>query len=79
MFGKLAGAFIGSRLARRHEGGRGALIGMLAPVVGRRLFGPLGLALGGAYVGKKIWDRRRAARAGRPAAQSLTPTGTSAA
>ena len=79
MFGKLAGAVIGNRLARRHEGGKGALIGMLAPVVGRRLFGPLGLALGGAYVAKKVWDRRQAARAQRPAAQSLTPTGTAAA
>lgn len=79
MFGKLVGAAIGNRIARRHEGGKGALIGMLVPVVGRRLFGPLGLALGAGYVGKKIWDRRRAARARQPAAQALTPTGTQAA
>ena len=79
MFGKIIGAAIGNRIARNHEGGKGALIGMLAPVVGRRLFGPLGLALGGAYVAKKVWDRRQAARAARPAAQALTPTGAAAA
>jgi hypothetical protein len=76
MFGKLIGAAVGRKLAGNHEGGRGALIGMLAPVIGRRLFGPLGLALGAGYVAKKVWDRRQAARAARPAAQSLTPTGT---
>ena len=79
MFGKLIGAAVGKRIARNHEGGKGAFIGMLVPVLGRRLFGPLGLALGGAYVAKKVWDRRQAARAARPAAQSLTPTGTQAA
>ena len=78
MFGKVIGAVIGNRIARNHEGGKGALIGMLAPVVGRRLFGPLGLALGGAYVAKKVWDRRQAARASRPTAKAYTPTGTSA-
>ena len=78
MFGKLIGAAVGRKLAARHEGGTGALIGLLVPVLGRRLFGPLGLALGGAYVAKKVWDRRQAARAARPAAQTLTPTGTAA-
>ena len=79
MIGKLIGAKIGQRLAGRHEGGKGALIGMLVPVLGRRLFGPLGLALGAGYVAKKVWDRRQAARAAAPAAQSLTPTGTTPA
>ena len=79
MIGKLIGAKIGQRLAGRHKGGKGALIGMLVPVLGRRLFGPLGLALGAGYVAKKVWDRRQAARAARPAAQSLTPTGTTPA
>jgi hypothetical protein len=51
---------------------------MLVPVVGRRLFGPLGLALGAGYVAKKVWDRRKAARAAQPAAQTFTPTGTAA-
>ena len=63
MFGKMIGAAVGRKLAGRHEGGKGALIGMLAPVVGRRLFGPLGLALAGGYVAKKVWDRRSRSRA----------------
>lgn len=77
MFGKIVGAAIGNRIARNHEGGKGALIGMLVPVVGKRLFGPLGLVLGGAYVAKKVWDRRQASR--RPAAQTATATGAAAA
>jgi hypothetical protein len=63
MFGKIAGAAIGRRLARRNEGGTGMLVGALVPVLGKRLFGPVGLALGGAYVAKKLWDRRARARA----------------
>ena len=62
MFGKLAGAYVGSRLARRNNGGTGLLIGALAPALARRAFGPLGLAVGGAWVAKKLWDRRNRAR-----------------
>jgi hypothetical protein len=80
MIGKLIGAKVGRKLAGRNREGRGALLGMLLPVMGRRLFGPLGLALGAGYVAKKVWDRRRAARTERtPAAQSLTPTGSAPA
>jgi hypothetical protein len=62
MIGKLIGASIGKRLAGRNREGQGALLGMLLPVVGRRLFGPLGLALGAGYVAKRVWDRRQASR-----------------
>ena len=80
MIGKLIGAKIGRRLAGPNREGTGALLGMLVPVMGRRLFGPLGLALGAGYVAKKVWDRRQAARTERaPAAQSLTPTGSAPA
>ena len=80
MIGKLVGAAIGKRIAGRNREGTGELIGFLAPALGRRLFGPLGLALGAGYVAKKVWDRRQAARTERaPAAQSLTPTGTAPA
>jgi hypothetical protein len=68
MFGKLAGAYVGRKLARRNEGGTGLLLGALAPVIARRAFGPVGLAVGGAWVAKKLWDRRgraRSAAAGR--------------
>jgi hypothetical protein len=67
MFGKLVGAALGRRIAGRRAGGRGLLLGALAPVVARRAFGPLGLALAGGYVAKKVWDRRRARREAAPA------------
>jgi hypothetical protein len=60
MFGKIAGAFIGKKIADRYgTGGRGMIIGALAPAVARRAFGPLGLALAGGYVAKKIYDGRK--------------------
>ena len=62
MIGKIAGAALGRRLAGRHNGGTGLLVGALAPAIAKRAFGPLGLAVGGAWVAKKLWDRRRAAR-----------------
>jgi len=58
MIGKIAGAALGRKLARRNEGGTGLLLGALAPVIMKRAFGPLGLAVGGAWVAKKLWDRR---------------------
>ena len=60
MIGKIIGAAIGERVARRSGGGaKGALIGAMAPAIARRLFGPLGLALAGGYAAKKYYDRRR--------------------
>ena len=59
MLGKVIGALVGEELGkRRGEGGKGAMIGVIAASAMRRL-GPLGLALGGAYVAKKALDRRR--------------------
>lgn len=60
MIGKVIGALVGREIERR-EGGRGikgALIGAAA-ASGMRRLGPLGLVLGGAYVAKKMRDRRR--------------------
>jgi hypothetical protein len=62
MIGKIVGAALGRRLAGRYNGGTGLLVGALAPTIARRAFGPVGLAVGGAWVAKKLWDRRRAAR-----------------
>ncbi|MCJ8158744.1 hypothetical protein [Sphingomonas sp. LaA6.9] len=61
MIGKIIGALVGGEIERR-EGGRGlkgAVLGAAA-AGGMRRLGPLGLALGGAYVAKKMLDRRRA-------------------
>jgi hypothetical protein len=63
MIGKIIGAAIGERVARGSgsgSGAKGAFIGALVPVVARRLFGPLGLALAGGYAVKKYYDSRKA-------------------
>lgn len=66
MIGRIIGALVGREIDRRdgEGGGKGALIGMLAPSVIRRM-GPLGLVLGGAWAAKKALDRRKERRAGR--------------
>ena len=61
MIGKIVGAMVGKRLAGR-SGTRGAIAGALVPIVARRAFGPLGLALAGGYAAKKIYDGRRKRR-----------------
>ena len=66
MIGKLIGAGIGRRVAGRHDGFRGALLGAAAPWLIRRAFTPLGFAAMGAYGAKKLYDRRRARRMATP-------------
>jgi hypothetical protein len=59
MIGKIVGAAVGKRLAGRYGGGKGMLIGALAPMIARRAFGPLGLALAGGWAAKKYYDSRK--------------------
>ncbi len=61
MIGKILGALIGAEVEKRRQqsGLKGAIIGAAAAGLIRRL-GPIGLALGGAYAAKKMYDRRRA-------------------
>lgn len=63
MIGKVIGALVGREIDRRDGSGgaKGAAIGWMAAGAMRRL-GPIGLALGGAYVAKKVYDRRKASR-----------------
>jgi hypothetical protein len=63
MIGKVIGALVGREIDRRDGSGgaKGAALGWLAAGAMRRL-GPIGLALGGAYVAKKVYDRRKASR-----------------
>ncbi|MCP3730939.1 hypothetical protein M9978_10905 [Sphingomonas sp. MG17] len=63
MIGKIIGALVGREIDQRDgQGGvKGAALGWMAAGALRRM-GPLGLALGGAYVAKKAYDRRKAAR-----------------
>jgi len=64
MIGKIIGALVGREIDRRDGSGgaKGALLGMAA-AGGMRRLGPLGLILGGGYVAKKAYDRRKASRA----------------
>ncbi len=62
MLGKLAGAFIGNKVAGRHDGAKGALIGLGLAAIARRGLGPLGLALGAGWAAKKFYDKRQAGR-----------------
>lgn len=59
MIGKLIGAAVGRRVAGRYGGGKGMLLGALAPVIARRAMGPLGLALAGGWAAKKYNDTRK--------------------
>ena len=61
MFGKIAGAFIGEKLAGRNSGAKGALIGAGAAALARRSMPAL---LGAAVIGyglKKLWGKRSSA------------------
>lgn len=63
MLRTIIGALVGGELDRRR--GRGGVGGALLGAVAARAVmraGPLGLVLGGAYVAKKAYDRRRAER-----------------
>ncbi|MBA3677516.1 MAG: hypothetical protein H0W74_08960 [Sphingosinicella sp.] len=59
MIGKIIGAAVGRRVAGRYGGNKGMLLGALVPVIARRAFGPLGLALAGGYAAKKYYDSRK--------------------
>jgi len=63
MIGKIIGAAIGRGIDRRDGTGgvKGAAMGWLAAGALRRA-GPLGLALGGAWLAKKAYDRNKASR-----------------
>lgn len=63
MIGRIIGALVGREIDRRDGRGglKGAAIGALSVGAMRRM-GPLGLLLGGGYVAKKAYDRRRSAR-----------------
>jgi hypothetical protein len=61
MLGRIIGAAIGSKIDKSDGRGgvKGALAGAIAAGVIRRA-GPVGLAaMGGAYLAKKIYDRRK--------------------
>ena len=63
MIGRIIGALVGREIDRRDgsSGIKGAAIGTIAAGALRRM-GPLGVVLGGGFVAKKAYDRRKASR-----------------
>lgn len=62
MLRSVIGALVGREIDRRDGRGgfKGAVLGTLAARAATRM-GPFGMLLGGAYVAKKAYDRRRGA------------------
>lgn len=71
MIGKVLGAFLGGKAAEHTRGiggPTGAALGVLAPVIIRRLSWPAMVALGvGGYLAKKVVDREAARPEAQPA------------
>ena len=59
MFGKLAGAWLGSKVAGRHEGAKGAILGYGAAALARRSVPALAAVALGGWAFRKWRDRRR--------------------
>lgn len=74
MLGKIAGAFLGKKIAGRNDGLKGALLGAAGARIAARGLGPLGTALMVGYGAKKLyqWNKDRKANPGYPA--SATPS-----
>ena len=75
MFGKIAGAMIGNRLAGRNGGLKGALLGAAGARVAARGLGPLGTALALGYGAKKLYEWNRSRRTKPSFPTSATPSG----
>ena len=71
MLGKLAGAFLGSRIAGRNSGLKGAALGYGATALARRGLGPLALGAGAIWGFNKRRDRPR--RRAAPYPSEATP------
>jgi hypothetical protein len=59
MFGKIAGAMLGRRMAGRNNGASGALLGYGAAALARRGLGPLAAGAAVLWGVNKLRERRR--------------------
>ena len=66
MLGKLAGAWLGSKIAGRHSGAKGAALGLGAAALARRGLGPLAVGAAAFWGARKFMERRRARAAAYP-------------
>ena len=57
MLGKLAGAFIGKKLAGRNQGLKGAALGYGATALAKRGLGTLGMGLALGWGAKKVYEK----------------------
>ena len=75
MLGKLAGAFIGEKVAGRNNGLKGALVGAGVAAVARRGLGPLALVLGAGWAAKKVLEKRQGRRPSYPSDSTPSSSG----
>ena len=73
MLGKIAGAFLGSRMAGRNDGIKGAILGAAGARMAARGLGPLGTMLMVGYGAKKLYDWNRSRRTSPSYPASATP------
>jgi hypothetical protein len=66
MLGKIAGALIGRRMAGRHNGAKGALLGYGVAALARRGLGPLAAVAALGWGAKKLYERRGRGRPSYP-------------
>jgi len=59
MLGKIAGAWLGSRVAGRHSGAKGAILGLGAAALARRSVPALAAVALGGWAFSKWRDKRR--------------------
>jgi hypothetical protein len=73
MLGKIAGAFIGNKIAGRNAGVKGALLGAAGGHVARRGLGGLGTMVALGYGAKKLYDWNRSRKTSPRYPASATP------
>jgi hypothetical protein len=78
MFGKLAGAWLGSRVAGRHNGAKGAILGYGAAALARRSVPALAAVVLGGWAFRKWRDRRSRRSPSYPSEATPSPPSSSA-
>lgn len=73
MLGKLAGAFLGNRMAGRNDGVKGAILGAAGARIAARGLGPFGTMLALGYGAKKLYDWNRDRKTNPTYPRSATP------
>ena len=80
MFGKLAGAFIGRRIAGRQSGAKGAILGYGIAALARRGLGPLAAVAAIGWGAKKLYQRGERFKPSYPSdAAPASPSGSGGA